>query len=124
MLFILTYSFFSSLNIHLLFGSIKSYLQHVESPSWRVGFSLVAVCEFHSFWAVWLVAQRISCPAACESLVPQPEIEPAPPALEDGLSTTGPPGQSRPIASYLLLPRVDEARWCVQSTLIHMSLFG
>ena len=122
--FILTYSFFSPLNIHLLFGYIKSYLQHVESLSQCVGFSVGAVCGFHSSWALWFVAHRVSCPAACEILVPQPEIEPASPALEDGLSTTGPRGMSQPIASYLLLPLVDEPHWCVQSTLIHMSLFG
>ena len=42
-----------------------------------------------------VVAVRgLSCPAACRILVPQPGIEPASPALQDGFLTTGPPGKS------------------------------
>ena len=32
--------------------------------------------------------------AKCEILAPQPGMEPAPTALEGGISTTGPPGNS------------------------------
>ena len=39
-------------------------------------------------------ARRLSCPRACGILVPQPEMEPMPPALESGFFTTGPPGKS------------------------------
>ena len=39
-------------------------------------------------------AHRLSCPAACEILVPQPGIEPTSPALEGRFFTTGPPGKS------------------------------
>ena len=41
-----------------------------------------------------VAARRLSCPAACGILVPQPGIEPAFPALEGGFLTTGPPGKS------------------------------
>ena len=41
-----------------------------------------------------VVAHGFSCPAACEILVPWPEIEPAPPALQGRFLTTGPPGKS------------------------------
>ena len=37
---------------------------------------------------------------ACGNLAPQPEIEPAYPALEDKVLTTGPPGKS--LFHYLL----------------------
>ena len=36
----------------------------------------------------------LSCPEACEILVPQPGIEPLSPALEGRFLTTGPPGKS------------------------------
>ena len=42
-----------------------------------------------------VAACRLSCPAACGILVPQPGIEPTP-ALEGGLLTPGPPGKSLP----------------------------
>ena len=95
-------------------------------PQALLGRRLLSSCRVQAPEHTGLVVgtHTLSCPAACEILVPQPEIEPASPALEDGLSTTGPPGMSQPIASYLLLPLVDEPHWCVQSTLIHMSLFG
>ena len=37
---------------------------------------------------------------ACRILAPRPGIEPAPPALEDGVSTTGLPGKSLITASF------------------------
>ena len=41
-----------------------------------------------------VVAHRLSCPGACGILVSRLGIEPASPALEGGLFTTGPPGKS------------------------------
>ena len=40
-------------------------------------------------------------PEACGILAPRPGIEPAPPELEGEVLTTGPPGKSPPILSYL-----------------------
>ena len=45
-------------------------------------------------WASLVVAGGLSCPAACEILVPRPRIKPACPALEGGFLPTGPPGKS------------------------------
>ena len=42
------------------------------------------------------------CCTACGILVPQPEIEPTPPALEAGVLTTGLPGKSLLIQFYYL----------------------
>ena len=39
--------------------------------------------------------RRLSCPAACETLVPPSRIEPASPVLKGGLLTTGSPGKSQ-----------------------------
>ena len=36
----------------------------------------------------------LSCPMACEILVPRPEMESTSPALQGRFSTTGPPGKS------------------------------
>ena len=41
-----------------------------------------------------VAAHRLSCPTACEILLPQPGIEPMSPALEGGFLTTGPTGNS------------------------------
>ena len=41
-----------------------------------------------------LVAYGLSCPIACGTVVPRPEIEPASPALENGFLSTGPPGKA------------------------------
>ena len=75
----------------------------------QVFLSLVVACglqsmralQFCGTWALSLrressvvVARGPSCPAACGILVPRPGIEPAPPALEGGFFTTGPPGKS------------------------------
>ena len=38
-----------------------------------------------------VVVRGLSCPMACGILVPQPGIEPMPPALEGGFLVTGPP---------------------------------
>ena len=41
-----------------------------------------------------------SGPEACGILAPQPGIEPAPPALEGKILTTGPPGKSPKLLEY------------------------
>ena len=41
-----------------------------------------------------IVASRLTCPTACEILLPLPEVEPAFPAVKGGFLTTGPPGKS------------------------------
>ena len=65
--------------------------------------SLVVAHGLQSTWALQLrnagsvvVARRLSCPAACVILVPQPGIKPESPALEVRVTllTTGPPGKS------------------------------
>ena len=48
---------------------------------------------FRSHAGSVVAANGLSCPAACGILVPQPGIEPASPALEGRLFTTGPPGK-------------------------------
>ena len=45
------------------------------------------------------VACGLSCPPACEILVPRSGIEPTSPALEGGFLTTGPPAKSRILPS-------------------------
>ena len=47
-----------------------------------------------------VVLHRLSCPSACEILVPQTGIEPTSPALQGRLLTTGPPGKSWEQISY------------------------
>ena len=47
-----------------------------------------------------VAAHRLSCPAACGILVPQPGIELASPALEGGFLSTGPPGKSHQILFF------------------------
>ena len=54
------------------------------------------IFNFFFFWLHWVFVAhcRLSCPEACEILVPQPGIEPMSPTLEGGFLTTGPPGKS------------------------------
>ena len=52
---------------------------------------------------------------ACGILVPQPGIEPTPPALEGGVLTTGPPGKSPEFSSL-------EAQW-YSHVLKHQSFY-
>ena len=62
----------------------------------------VVVARWLSICGAWalehagsvVAARWLSCPVACGTLVPPPGIEPASPALEGGLLTTGPPGKS------------------------------
>ena len=60
---------------------------------WLSGSRAPALC---SLWHVssTVGARGLSCPAACGIPFPRPGIKPASPALEGGLSTTGPPGKS------------------------------
>ena len=46
----------------------------------------------HRFFSL-VVAHALRCTKACEILVHLPGIEPMSPTLEDGFSTTGPPGK-------------------------------
>ena len=46
---------------------------------------------------------RLSCSAACGILVPWPGVKPAPPALEGGFLTAGPPGKSPVLLNLLKL---------------------
>ena len=77
------------------FGCIRSWLPHstlVGSLWQQAGFSPV-------------VAHHLSCPSACEMLVPRPGIEPSSPALA-GRLTSEPPGKSLACLStpFLTIP--------------------
>ena len=53
-------------------------------------------CSEWSWSALWCSAcgpRGLSCPEACGILVPRPEIESVPPALQGGFLTTGPRGK-------------------------------
>ena len=87
-------------------------------------------CGVH---ASLVVAHRLSCPAACGILIPQPGIEPMSPALEGRFLTSGPPRKS-PAKNFeeencfscsssvspkdqkkcIVIPRVDQAFLCAQ----------
>ena len=57
---------------------------------------LVSSCGTHD---LSIMAHRLSCPAECGILVPQPGIEPMSPALQGTYLTTGPPGKSHTLPS-------------------------
>ena len=42
----------------------------------------------------FIAVSGLSCPMACEILVPRPGIEPVSPVLQTGVLTTGPLGKS------------------------------
>ena len=63
------------------------------------GFSLVVVCKLQSLWSLVAASMCFSWPMTCGIFVTRPEIKPAFLALEDGFSTTGPPGKS-PVQTY------------------------
>ena len=66
--------------------------------------SLVVVYEPYSVWAQLL--RHLGFVVACEILVPQPGIEPGPPAWEHGVLSTGPPRKSllgQPFDWFLIL---------------------
>ena len=94
----------AAFNIYLfiyLFGCVGSSWWHVGSFVAVHGL-FVAACGLLSSCGAWdpervgsvVVACRLSCPAACGTLVPWPGIKPASPALEGGFLTIGPPGKS------------------------------
>ena len=65
------------------------------------------------FWLHWalhcssevVVAYGLSCPTACEILVPQLGIKPVSTALEGRFLTTGPPGKSHPLFNLESKPK-------------------
>ena len=58
-----------------------------------------------------VVAHRLSCPAACGTLVPQPGLEPVYPALAGRFLTTGPPGKSLWSVFYQCLALMNDSCW-------------
>ena len=85
---------FYNLSIHFffniclfIFGHVKSWLPQAGSSLCHAGFFLVGMC-------------RLSCPAAFDIFLP-PEIEPASPARESTLLTTGPSGRPSVYLSLL-----------------------
>ena len=65
-----------------------SLLLHVGSFIEAHGFSSCGAWTLECTGLV-VAASELSCSVTCEILVPQPGIEPASPALQDGLLTTG-----------------------------------
>ena len=65
-------------------------------PQALLGRRLLSSCRVQAPEHTGLVVgtHTLSCPAACEILVPQPGMEPMSPALKGGFLTTGPPGKS------------------------------
>ena len=49
-----------------------------------------------------VATHKLSCPAACGILVPQPGKEPVSPELQGRFLTTGPPGKSHDLHLYCL----------------------
>ena len=118
--------FIAARGIFLLRHSLRCSLRCMGSLLRHAGFSSCGMQVFSSLvvvqaagcvgsvvcsrWALQLrcassvvVAQGLSCSAACGILVPQPVIEPMSPAMEGGFFTTGPPGKSLCISFLLLL---------------------
>ena len=52
---------------------------------------------------------RLSCPAACEILVPRSGIEPSSPALEGRFLTTGPPGRVPGFLNLVFIPTLSSS---------------
>ena len=86
------------LGLHWCAGFSRSEAQALEC----VG-AVCAGCRLsgRSLWASLVVVHGLSCPTACGILVPRPGIEPMPPVLEGGFSTTGPPGKSSMVVTVL-----------------------
>ena len=57
---------------------------------------LISSCGTHD---LSIMVRRLSWPAECRILVPQPGIEPMSPALQGTYLTTGPPGKSHTLPS-------------------------
>ena len=76
----------------------ESLLQHEGFLQlWLVGFSLQSMRS--RVWASLGSVSGLSCPVACEILVPQPGIKPSPLALEGRFLTSGPPEKSQKAVS-------------------------
>ena len=88
-------------------SSLSVTSHHIDSISHHYKLFNEFFVLFSLFWWCWVFVEvsRLSlvvvgglrCPSACGILVPQPGMEPVSPALEGGLSVTGPPGE----ASYM-----------------------
>ena len=83
-------------------GTQDLLLWHAGYSLQCVGFSLVVAHMLQSTHSPehMVVVCGLSCPTACGILVHWPGIKLASPALQDGFSTTGPPGKS--LAGFLL----------------------
>ena len=91
---------FYILFIYLAPLGLSCSMQDLHCSLWD---SLVLACRLQSLWASVSVAQRISCPGAHGILVPQPGVEPGPPALQ-GRFFTRPPRKSQiDVLSLLIL---------------------
>ena len=90
------YSFLAVLGLHCCSWAFSSCGEQRVLSSWGARASLVAEHRLR------IVGLRLSCPAACEILVPRPGIELVSPALEGRLPTTGPSGMSQAFLYHLL----------------------
>ena len=60
---------------------------------------IIWLCWFLVVARMIFMAHRLSCPAECGILVPQPGIEPMSPAVQGTYLTAGPPGKSHTLPS-------------------------
>jgi len=88
---------------HLTFYSfIYSFFQCSFRPSIH-SFFFFNVAHFESlYWICYNIACFVFGHEACGVLAPWPEIEPTLPALEGEVLTTGPPGKSLSVPSYII----------------------
>ena len=94
--------FFLGVNFFDVF--VYLWLRWVLAAACRI-FVVLCVIFCCGMWSLKCVSSvvvlhRLSCPSACEILVPQTGIEPMSPALQGRLLTTGPPGKSWEQISY------------------------
>ena len=86
-------------------GTLKSLLQHHSSKASILRCSVFFIVQLsHPYMTTgktialtrqtFVVMHGLSCPMACEILVPWPKIEPMSPALEGKFLSTGPPRKS------------------------------
>ena len=81
---------------------------------------LVSSCGTHDLSTM---AHRLSCPAECGILVPQPGIEPMSPALEGGFFMSGPPGKSQEFLRVLEKFITKSSHMCMLNFTTHAKLF-
>ena len=84
------------------FDTWSSYLQNILFSFFKVLLSLLQYCSCFMFWFFGRQACGISAP--------RPGMEPAPPALEGEVLTTGPPGKS-PKYSFLYIEYFTYLYW-------------